>query len=181
MKHFLLSINIFLNIWSILASGLLRIPEIDALQIFALGFSGLLLLAHLFLLKFNSKTLYILAIIVSAIIVIIGSVLVSSSKWQIIVSSILIFLILIATYRLRAISKNFILHAADGAVLMEIKKLEYKNSKLLVRGKMMGTMPTTAHMHPLELWKALTMMSFNVALNFPRLMYLGWKSSKYIK
>jgi len=49
---------------------------------------------------------------------------------------------------------------------------------LVVRGKMMGTMPTTAHMHPDEIWKALTMMSLNVILRFPRLIYLGWKASK---
>ncbi len=179
MKNLLLIINIVLNIWLIFASGLLQIPETDIYQTFAIVFSGLLLISHLLLLKLNSKVLYVITIGITGILILAGSVMVVSSKWQMMISSVLILLILIATLRLRTVSNNFILHAADGAVLMEIKKLEYRNSKLVVRGKMMGTMPTTAHLYPGELWKALTIISFNVILSFPKLIYLGWKSGKY--
>ncbi len=180
MKFFLLIINIVLNIWLIIASGISQIPEIDNNQIIAIAFSGLLLVSQSLLLKLNGKGLYILAISVSGLLIIASSAMVISSKWQIMISSVLILLILFITFKLRTTSKDFIIHAADGAVLMETKKIEFKNSRLVVHGKMMGAMPTIAHFYPVELWKALSMISFNVILSFPKLIYLGWKSAKKI-
>jgi len=178
MKFFLLSINIILNTCLLFASGILQIPDLSTYQIIAVVFSGVLLITNVLLLKLSGKSFYVLGIILAVLLIIVGFMTEQGITWQVVISSSLILLILLVTLRLRSVSKNFILHAADGAVLMEVKKIEYKDSKLVVRGKMMGTMPTTAHMHPDEIWKALTMMSLNVILRFPRLIYLGWKASK---
>lgn len=178
MKKFLLTINILLNIWLLFASGILHIQELSTYQIVAVVSSSVLLIANVLLLKLSGKSVYVFSGILAFLLIIVGFMIEKGITWQVVVSSALILLILLVTLRLRYASKSFILHAADGAVLMEVKKFEYKDSKLVVRGKMMGTMPTTAHMHPTEIWKALTMMSLNVILSFPKLIYLGWKASK---
>ena len=181
MKNFLLTLNILISIWLIYISGISHINEINLYQIAAVFFSGLLLIINVILLKVSSKSLYLFVILISILLFGLSFILEQDIKWQVPIGSALVFFMLLAALRLRLASKNFILHAQDGAVLMEVKKLEYKNSKLVVRGKMMGTMPTTAHMHPDELWKALTMISLKVFLSFPKLIYLGWKSARNIK
>lgn len=181
MKNFLLTLNILLSIWLIYISGISHINEINLYQITTVFFSGLLLIINIILLKASNKYLFFLVMLISILLFSLSFILEQDIKWQVLIGSALIFFMLLAALRLRSVSKNFILHAHDGAVLMEVKKLEYKDSKLVVRGKMMGTMPTTAHMYPDELWKALTMISLKVFLSFPKLIYLGWKSAKKVK
>lgn len=89
-----------------------------------------------------------------------------------IVSLVLLFF----TVRLRSDTKNFILHAQDGSTLMEIRKLEFKEENLVIRGKMMGTMPTVAKMQPEEVWKAISIMPAEVLLKFPAYLFKAWKT-----
>ena len=82
-----------------------------------------------------------------------------------------------AAVRLRHKAKNFVLNAQDGSVLMEIRRVEFKGSDLLIRGKMMGTMPTVASMRPEEVWKALTMVPFKVIIYLPVRLFRAWRSA----
>jgi len=126
MKFFLLSINIILNTCLLFASGILQIPDLSTYQIIAVVFSGVLLITNVLLLKLSGKSFYVLGIILAVLLIIVGFMTEQGITWQVVISSSLILLILLVTLRLRSVSKNFILHAADGAVLMEVKKIEYK-------------------------------------------------------
>jgi hypothetical protein len=85
-------------------------------------------------------------------------------------------IVLISSIRLLPTVENFILHAQDGSILMEIKKVEFKKDNLIVRGKMMGTMPTVAEMRPEEIWKAFSLIPLGVLLGFPAYLFKAWKT-----
>jgi hypothetical protein len=96
--------------------------------------------------------------------------------WFIILFDLFATAALLFTFRLMPTVNNFILHAQDGSTLMEIKKLEFKDGDLIIKGKMMGTMPTVAQMRPEEVWKALSMMPFSVLLGLPAYLFKAWKT-----
>jgi len=96
--------------------------------------------------------------------------------WISLIVGIVSLVLLLFTLRLRSDTKNFILHAQDGSTLMEIRKLEFKEENLIIRGKMMGTMPTVAKMQPEEVWKAISIMPTKVLLRFPAYLFKAWKT-----
>jgi hypothetical protein len=52
------------------------------------------------------------------------------------------------------------IYGPDGKELMAITAIEREASTLIVRGKIFGTMPLTAKLHPGELRKGLRLMSW---------------------
>lgn len=96
--------------------------------------------------------------------------------WITLIVGIVSLLLLLFTLRLKSDTKNFILHAQDGSTLMEIRKLEFKDENLIIRGKMMGTMPTVARMQPEEVWKAISLIPPKVLLGFPAYLFKAWKT-----
>lgn len=98
-------------------------------------------------------------------------------RWSTLLAGLLVALILAAILRLRPAARTFTLHAHDGGTLMEVTKLEVLGSDFVMRGKMMGAMPTTAHLRPEELWLALTMLPLGVILRLPFLLYRAWRSA----
>ena len=178
MKKIILGINIVLSVWLLYVLIPVEIQGNNLLNIIVGLLVGGILIINISLLASKKSWLYQLGILVAISLFLAGWFIDKKVMWQVITGSTLILFMLLASSRLRAIANSFILHAQDGATLMEIKKIDYKNNKLVIRGKMMGTMPTTAQVRPGELWKALTMLSIRVVLRFPKLIYLGWKSAK---
>lgn len=56
------------------------------------------------------------------------------------------------------------LYGPDKSVLMEINALERKGNDLVVKGKVFGSMPMTAHLRPEEARKGLKLLGFRLAL-----------------
>lgn len=107
MKNLLLTINIALSIWLIIASGIIQLPDLSIYQIVALLLGGLLLFINTVLLKLNVKSLYILGFILSVASIVVSFMVQHGIMWQMAISSILIFLILLFTLGLRVASKSF--------------------------------------------------------------------------
>jgi hypothetical protein len=66
----------------------------------------------------------------------------------------------------------------DGAEMMDIRSLEREGDVLVVRGKIMRSMPATIHLRPEDLWGAFTLFSWPVLLRLPYLMLKGFIRSR---
>ncbi len=53
---------------------------------------------------------------------------------------------------------------ADGKEMMTFSRLERDGSTLVIKGKIFGTMPLTAKLHPEEARKAFSLLNFRLAL-----------------
>mgnify|MGYP001115490263 CR=1 FL=1 len=61
-----------------------------------------------------------------------------------------------------------------GNVMMETSSLERRGDDLLMKGKMMGTMPATIYIKPEEIWRARKLLSWSVIWYLPILVVKGW-------
>ena len=66
--------------------------------------------------------------------------------------------------------KSFSLLSTDGLTLMEVTKVEFREDDLALKGKMMGTMPTTAVMTPEEAAKAIRLIPAELLKGVPRFL-----------
>jgi hypothetical protein len=66
----------------------------------------------------------------------------------------------------------------DGIEMMEISSLDRAGDVLVVKGKVMGAMPTTIHLRPEDLWQAWKLLSWRVLLALPGLMLKGYRRSR---
>jgi len=56
------------------------------------------------------------------------------------------------------------LYSVDKSPLMEISAIERQGQELLIKGKVLGTMPMTARLTPAEARKGLGLLSFKLVL-----------------
>ena len=66
----------------------------------------------------------------------------------------------------------------DGIEMMDIRSLEREGDVLVVKGKVMGSMPTTIHLRPEDLWQAWSLLTWRILLALPRLMLKGYRKSR---
>lgn len=65
----------------------------------------------------------------------------------------------------------------NGAVLMDVASLERRGNDLVMKGKMMGTMPATIFIKPEEIWKAKSLLSWSILWYLPIIVIKGWLRS----
>lgn len=65
-----------------------------------------------------------------------------------------------------------------GNELMNAQSLERQGDDLVMKGKMMGTMPATIHIRPEELWEARHLLSWSVLSYLPAMFIKGWRRSR---
>lgn len=65
----------------------------------------------------------------------------------------------------------------NGAVLMDVASLERRGDDLVMKGKMMGTMPATIFIKPEEIWKAKSLLSWSILWYLPIIVIKGWLRS----
>ena len=65
-----------------------------------------------------------------------------------------------------------------GNVMMEIVSLERKGDSLLMKGKMMGTMPATIYIKPKEVWQGIRLLRWPIITYLPLLLFRAWRSRK---
>jgi hypothetical protein len=63
------------------------------------------------------------------------------------------------------------LHTPDGNELMEVQRIEREGNHLVVRGTIMGTMPTKAVIRPENLRAALGLLSPGLLFDIVRLLF----------
>lgn len=68
------------------------------------------------------------------------------------------------------------LHTPEGNELMEVLKVQREGNQLVIRGTVMGTMPTRAIMRPEELRAAFKLVSLGLIFSLIGLLFA--KSSK---
>lgn len=73
------------------------------------------------------------------------------------------------------------LRSKDGVEMMDVKSIEADAEKLVLKGKMMGSMAATIHVSPGDLWAAFTLLSPRTRLWMPVLLYKGWRAARTAK
>lgn len=66
----------------------------------------------------------------------------------------------------------------DGIEMMDIRSLELQGDVLVIKGKVMGSMPTTIHLRPEDLWQAWELVTWKMLLALPRLMFMGYRRTR---
>lgn len=70
------------------------------------------------------------------------------------------------------------LYSRDGSILIEVTKLERRGDDLAIQGKMLGTMPLTAHVRPEEAWAIFRIISWDVLRYLPLFFSRGWRRNR---
>jgi hypothetical protein len=73
------------------------------------------------------------------------------------------------------------LTSKDGVEMMDIRSLEREADVLVVKGKIMRSMPVTIHIRPEDLWEAYSLFSWRLLLRLPMLMFIGFKRSRKLR
>jgi hypothetical protein len=66
----------------------------------------------------------------------------------------------------------------DGVEMMEIRSLEREGDVLVVKGKIMRSMPVTLHLRPEDLWQAFSLFTWATLLRLPMLLFKGFTRSR---
>ena len=66
----------------------------------------------------------------------------------------------------------------DGIEMMDIHSLVREGDVLVLKGKVMGSMPTTIHLRPEDLWQVWGLLSWRIVLALPGLMLKGYRRSR---
>jgi hypothetical protein len=69
----------------------------------------------------------------------------------------------------------------DGVEMMDIRSLEREGDVLVVKGKVMRSMPTTIHLRPEDLWQAFSLFSWPLLLRLPMLLFKGFRHARRSK
>jgi hypothetical protein len=70
------------------------------------------------------------------------------------------------------------LMSKDGVEMMDIRSLEREGEVLVVKGKIMRSMPATIHLRPEDLWQAFALFNWATLLRLPMLLFKGFKRSR---
>jgi hypothetical protein len=65
----------------------------------------------------------------------------------------------------------------DGLEIMDIKSIEQDGNRIVVKGKMMGTMATTIVVTPDGVWDVYRLCPRAMILRLPLLLFKGWRMS----
>ena len=74
------------------------------------------------------------------------------------------------------------MYSKDGIEMMEIAALEKVGSDLIVRGRILQSMPATLYVRPEEVWEAMRLMSWGVAISLLSSILKGfWRSARRLQ
>lgn len=67
------------------------------------------------------------------------------------------------------------LRGKDGLEMMDIKSIEQEGNRILIKGKMMGTMAATIVITPDDVWDAYRLVPMATLLRLPLILLKGWR------
>lgn len=70
------------------------------------------------------------------------------------------------------------LQSKDGVEMMDIRSLEREGDILVVKGKIMRSMPATIHLRPQDLWDVLKLLKWPILWRLPMLLFKGYRQSR---
>jgi hypothetical protein len=65
--------------------------------------------------------------------------------------------------------------------MMDIRSLGREGDVLVVKGKIMRSMPVTLHLRPEDLWEAFSLFTWTTLLRLPMLLFKGFRRSRQTK
>jgi hypothetical protein len=63
----------------------------------------------------------------------------------------------------------------EGLEMMEVKSIEREGERLIIKGKVMGSMPTTLCVRPEDVWAAWRLMPWSVIFRLPLMLLKGFR------
>jgi hypothetical protein len=73
------------------------------------------------------------------------------------------------------------LMSKDGVEMMDIRSLGLEGDVLVVKGKIMRSMPVTLHLRPEDLREAFSLFTWTTLLRLPMLLFKGFRRSRQAK
>ena len=70
------------------------------------------------------------------------------------------------------------LYSKEGVEMMDVKSIDLDGDRLVLKGKMMGTMAATIHIKPEDMWAAFQLFPWGVKLRMPLLLLKGWRAGR---
>jgi len=68
-----------------------------------------------------------------------------------------------------------------GATMMSVDKVAIKGDDIALTGNIMGTMPGTFYIKPVELWKMLKLMDRHLIFSVPKLLIKGRRAFRQLQ
>jgi hypothetical protein len=62
----------------------------------------------------------------------------------------------------------------DGVEMMDVKSFQCEGENLILKGKMMGTMPVAIFLRPEDVWRSLSLFSWPVIVRLPLILVKGF-------
>jgi len=62
--------------------------------------------------------------------------------------------------------------------MSKMTKIQYKKGEIVIKAVLLGSMPSTLVIRPVEVWKALSIVDFSVIANIFALLNTGRKQAK---
>lgn len=69
------------------------------------------------------------------------------------------------------------LYSKDGVEMMDVKSISREGDRLVIKGKMMGSMAATIHVEPKEMWSAFQLFEWGTIVRLPLLLLKGWRAT----
>jgi hypothetical protein len=66
----------------------------------------------------------------------------------------------------------------DGIEMMDVKSIGRDKDRLVIKGKMMGSMATTIYVAPEDMWGAVRLFSLATIVRLPLLLAKGWARTR---
>ncbi len=70
------------------------------------------------------------------------------------------------------------LYSKEGVEMMDVKSIDLDGERLVIKGKMMGSMATTIFVAPADMWGAFKLFPLRVKLRIPGLLLRGWLAER---
>ncbi|WP_404477518.1 hypothetical protein [Novosphingobium sp. BL-52-GroH] len=70
------------------------------------------------------------------------------------------------------------LFSQDGIEMMDVKSIDQDGDRIVIKGKMMGTMATKIYVKPEDMWAAFTLFPWSLKLRLPLLLLKGYRAKR---
>ncbi len=66
----------------------------------------------------------------------------------------------------------------DGVEMVDVKSVDRDGDRLVLKTKVMGSMPATIVLRPQDLWEAMRLLCWPLVLHLPGMLYRGWRLAR---
>jgi len=66
----------------------------------------------------------------------------------------------------------------EGIEMMDVKSIQREGERLVLKGKIMGSMPATIYLRPEDVWAGWQLLPFSVLAVLPVMLFKGFRRSR---